>query len=170
MAIVANSIEAIDRALEAFGFEDELEGKTPRAARVAVFRRGELRDFLLGALRKADRPLSSGELAWAVYQTVGKDACDRRLVADVARRVGCALRKMRAARIVGGHRGRSGAAGWLVSAAKACDGLFGRRPSQCLRARDTLFRESSQGLRFWRVSRGMLIRRAQRFAGARMRQ
>ncbi len=47
-----------------------------------------------------------------VCQCEGKDARDRRLVADVTRRVGCALRKMRAAKIVRGERDRSGAAIW----------------------------------------------------------
>ncbi|MGO4869025.1 MAG: hypothetical protein ACLPGW_00185 [Roseiarcus sp.] len=112
MAIVSNSIEAIDRVLEAFGFEGELEGKTPRAARVILFYRNELREYLLGELRKAERPLSSRELASMVCQCEGKDARDRRLVADVTRRVGCALRKMRAAKIVRGERDKSGAAVW----------------------------------------------------------
>ncbi len=50
MAIVSNSIEAIDRVLETFGFEGELEGKTPRAARVILFYRNELREWLLASL------------------------------------------------------------------------------------------------------------------------
>ena len=104
MAVVSNSIEAIDRVLEAFGFEGELDGKTPRAARVILFYRNELREHLLGELRKADGPLSSRQLAERVSQCEGKDARDRRLVADVTRRVGCALRKMRAAKIVCGER------------------------------------------------------------------
>src|SRR5579863_6595278 len=87
MAIIANSIEAIDRVLEAFGFQGELEDKTPRAACVALFYRGELRAFLLGRLREADRPLSSRELAVMVCQTDGKDARDRRMLGDVMRRV-----------------------------------------------------------------------------------
>jgi hypothetical protein len=115
MAIVANSIEAIDRVLETFGFQGELDDKTPRAARVAIFYRGELRGFLLGELRKADRPLSSRELAALVCQTDGKDARDRRMLGDVTRRVGCALRKMRAARIVQGHRDKSGGAVWVIA-------------------------------------------------------
>lgn len=115
MAVTANSIEAIDRVLEAFGFQGELDDKTPRAARVALFYRGELRAFLLGRLREADRPLSSRELAVMVCQTDGKDARDRRMVGDVTRRVGCALRKMRATKSVQGHRDKSGAAVWSVS-------------------------------------------------------
>ena len=63
MAIVANSVEAIDRVLEAFGFDGELDGKTPRAARVVLFYRNELRKYLLGELRKATEPLSSRPLA-----------------------------------------------------------------------------------------------------------
>ena len=115
MAIVSNSIEAIDRVLEAFGFEGELDGKTPRAARVILFYRNELREYLLGELRNADGPLSSRQLAERVCQCEGKDARDRRLVADVTHRVGCALRKMRAAKIVRGERDRSGAAIWSVA-------------------------------------------------------
>jgi hypothetical protein len=114
-AILANSIEAIDRVLEAFGFEGELDDKTPRAARIAIFYRNELRDYLLGELRKADRRLSSRELACRVCQTEGKDARDRRLVGDITRRVGTALRKMRAAKIVVGERDKSGAAVWSLT-------------------------------------------------------
>ena len=114
MAIVANSIEAIDRVLEAFCFEGDLEGKTPRAARVILFYRNELREWLLAELRKDAEPLSSRQLAERVCQCEGKDARDRRLVSDVTRRVGCALRKMRAAKIIRGHRDKSGAAVWGI--------------------------------------------------------
>ncbi len=115
MAIAANSIEAIDRVLEAFGFAGELEGKSPRAARVILFYRNELREYLLGELRKADKPLSSRELASLVCQCEGRDARDRRLLADVTRRIGCALRKMRAAKMVAGERDKTGAAVWALS-------------------------------------------------------
>jgi hypothetical protein len=81
MAIIANSIEAIDRVLETFGFQGELDDKTPRAARVALFYRGELRGFL----------------------------------GDITRRVGYALRKMRATKAVQGYRDKSGAAVWTAS-------------------------------------------------------
>jgi len=50
-----------------------------------------------------------------VCQCEGKDARDPRLVADVTRRVGCALRKVRAAKMVVGRRHRSGAAVWNLS-------------------------------------------------------
>jgi hypothetical protein len=114
MAIVSNSIDAIDQVLESFGFEGELEGKTPRAARVILFYRNELREYLLGELRKASGPLSSRQLASMVCQCEGKDAKDRRLVADITRRVGCALRRMRAVKMVHGYRDKSGAAVWSI--------------------------------------------------------
>ena len=114
MAIIANSIEAIDRVLETFGFQGELDDKAPRAARVALFYRGELRAFLLARLREADRPLSSRELAVMVSQTDGKDARDRRMLGDITRRVGTCLRKMRAVKAVQGYRDKSGAAVWTV--------------------------------------------------------
>ncbi len=47
MAVIANSIEAIDRVLEAFGFEGELEGKTPRAA---MSRRARLAQYVAGRI------------------------------------------------------------------------------------------------------------------------
>jgi len=63
IATVASSIELIDRVLEAFGFDVEHDGKTPRAARVVLFYRNELCEYLLGELRKATEPLSSRPLA-----------------------------------------------------------------------------------------------------------
>ncbi|KQP75267.1 hypothetical protein ASF41_16100 [Methylobacterium sp. Leaf111] len=108
MAILSNNIEALDRVLEACGFRGELEGSTPRAARIVLFYRNELRDYLLAELRKAGEPLTARQLALLVCQTEGKDGRDRRLLADVTRRVGCALRKMRASRMVEGERTQAG--------------------------------------------------------------
>jgi hypothetical protein len=112
MAIVSNDIEAIDRVLDAFGYVGDLNGRTPRAARIVLFYRNELREYLLAELRKADRPLSSRELAERVCQIEGKDGRDRRLLTDVTRRVGCALRKMRAGKIVHSQRDKREAAVW----------------------------------------------------------
>jgi len=114
MAVISNDIEAIDRVLDAFGYAGELKGGTPRQARIVLFYRNELREYLLAELRKAERPLSSRELACLVCQCEGKDARDRRLLADVTRRVGCALRKMRATKTVQSKRDASGAALWTV--------------------------------------------------------
>jgi hypothetical protein len=60
--------------------------------------------------RSPSKPNASSTRSIRVCQCEGKDARDRRLVADVTRRVGCALRKMRAGKIVQGQRDKSGAA------------------------------------------------------------
>ena len=108
MAVLANDIDALDRVLDTCGYQGELVGKTPRAARIVLFYRNELREYLLAELRKADGPLTSRQLACLVCQCEGKDARDRRLLTDVTRRVGCALRRMRAAGVVVGERTQTG--------------------------------------------------------------
>jgi hypothetical protein len=108
MAVLSNDIEAIDRVLDACGYRGELVGSTPRQARIVLFYRNELREYLLAELRKADEPLTARQLACLVCQCEGKDHRDRRLLTDVTRRVGCALRKMRASRVVEGERTQAG--------------------------------------------------------------
>ena len=58
MAVIANDIEAIDRVLDTFGYQGELDGRTPRAARIILFYRNELRQFLQRELARAGRPIS----------------------------------------------------------------------------------------------------------------
>jgi hypothetical protein len=100
MAVIANDIEAIDRVLDAFGYQGVLEGRTPRAARIVLFYRNELRQFLQSELAKAGRPMSTRELAQIICQTEGKNGQDRRLLADVTKRASKALREMRRLGIV----------------------------------------------------------------------
>lgn len=114
MAVAANAVDALDMVLETFGFEENLEGRSPRAARIILFYRNELRQFLLAQLTKANEPLSSRQLACFVCETEGKSSGDRRLLSEVTRRVGCALRKMRATKQVNGHRGPDGSAVWYL--------------------------------------------------------
>jgi hypothetical protein len=95
MAIIANDIEAIDRVLDAFGYQGELEGRTLRAARIILFYRNELRQFLQGELERAGCPMSTRELAQVICQTEGRNSQDRRLLADVTKRASKALREMR---------------------------------------------------------------------------
>lgn len=114
MAVIANDIEAIDRVLDAFGYSGPLEGRTPRAARIVLFYRNELRQFLQAELAKAGRPLSTRDLAQIICQTEGKDAQDRRLLADVTRRASKALRQMRGQGIVASEQDRRGTFVWRL--------------------------------------------------------
>jgi hypothetical protein len=114
MAVIANDIEAIDRVLDAFGYSGPLEGRTPRAARIVLFYRNELRQFLQAELARAGRPMSTRDLAQIICQTEGKDAQDRRLLADVTRRASKALRQMRRHGIVGSAQDQRGTFIWSV--------------------------------------------------------
>lgn len=116
MAVVSNDIEARDRALDSCRYRGVLVGNTPRQARIVLFYRNELQDYLIAELRKADGPLTSRQLACLVCQCEGKDHRDRRLLTDVTRRVGCALRKMRAGRVVETDRTAAGQV-WRIAKA-----------------------------------------------------
>ena len=66
---------------------------TPRVPRVVLFYRGELRQFLLGQLRDKGS-LTSRQMAEALITIEGKDARDRRMMADIVRRIGKSLRQV----------------------------------------------------------------------------
>jgi hypothetical protein len=117
MAIIANDIEAIDRILDAFGYQGELEGRTPHAARIILFYRNELRQFLQAELAKAERPMSTRELAQIICQCEGRNPQDRRLLADVIKRASRALREMRRLGIVASEQDRRGTFIWSQTAA-----------------------------------------------------
>jgi len=96
--VLANDLDALDRVLESLGYDGPVK-LTPRVPRVVLFYRGELRQFLLGSLRDHG-PSTSRQLAERLIQIEGKDARDRRMMADVVRRIGKALRQMQDAKIV----------------------------------------------------------------------
>ena len=58
MAIIANDIEAVERVLESLGYQGEAV-TTPRAARIVLFYRNELRDYLLAELAQVPGALDS---------------------------------------------------------------------------------------------------------------
>lgn len=91
LAVLSNDLESLDRVLETLGYDGDVK-LTPRVPRVVLFYRGELRQFLLGYLEKHG-PSTSRQMAQALIQMEGKDARDRRMMADVVRRIGKALRQ-----------------------------------------------------------------------------
>ena len=95
MAILSGDVEAVDRLLDSLGYQGDLEGKTVRGSRIILFYRNELRRFLSEQLEKADRPLTTRDLAEIICQVEGKQTADRRLLADVTKRASKALREMR---------------------------------------------------------------------------
>jgi len=97
-AVLANDVESLDRTLESLGYAGDVK-LTPRVPRVVLFYRGELRHFLRGYLEKHG-PSTSRKMAEALIQVEGKDGRDRRMMSDVVRRMGKALRQMEDAKIV----------------------------------------------------------------------
>jgi hypothetical protein len=95
----------LDRVLERLGYSGDVK-LTPRVPRIVLFYRGELRQFLLGQLRDHG-PTTSRVLAERLVQIEKKDTRDRRMMADVVRRIGKALRQMQGAGIVVGTKTRS---------------------------------------------------------------
>jgi hypothetical protein len=71
MAIVANDIEAVERVLESLGYQGE-GAKTARAARVVLFYRNELRDYLRAEMAKSETPLTARELASGSARSRGR--------------------------------------------------------------------------------------------------
>ena len=105
LAVLTNDIESLDRVLETLGYDGDVK-LTPRVPRIVLFYRGELRQFLSGQLRE-NGPMTSRQLAENLIKIEGKDARDRRMMADVVRRLGKALRLMQSAGIVQGTRTKS---------------------------------------------------------------
>lgn len=105
LAILSNDIESLDRVLERLGYDGDVK-LTPRVPRITLFYRGELRQFLLGQLRE-NGAMTSRQMAANLVRVEGKDARDRRMMADVVRRIGKALRQMQDSGLVAGTRAKS---------------------------------------------------------------
>ncbi|WP_031549929.1 hypothetical protein [Parvularcula oceani] len=107
MAVVQNDVEAIERVLETLGYDGELPTVNTRQARVVLFYRNELRSWLKAELRERG-PATSRELAERMVSGEGKDPRDARLVHDLVKRIGKALRTMRDAGLVTSERTKVG--------------------------------------------------------------
>jgi hypothetical protein len=98
LAVLSNDIESLDRVLETLGYQGDVQ-LTPRVPRVVLFYRGEMRQFLTGQLREHG-PQTSRAMAERLVKVEGKDARDRRMMNDIVKRMGKALRQMQDAKIV----------------------------------------------------------------------
>lgn len=91
-ARIANDLDALDRTLETLGYQGEVQ-LTARVPRVVLFYRGELRQYLIAQL-KEHGPLTSRQMAEALAKEEGKEIADRRMLTDIVKRMGKALRLM----------------------------------------------------------------------------
>lgn len=114
MAEVHNDIEAVDRVLDALGYDGDLAGRTVRQNRLVIFARNELRQFILRELRKGE-PLSSRDLAERICLEENKDIHDQRMVLEVTRRVSKAVRLLRERKVVVGVKGGANRLMWKLA-------------------------------------------------------
>lgn len=98
LAVLANDVESLDRVLERLGYDGEVK-LTARIPRIVLFYRGELRQFLLNSLRDGG-PSTSRKLAESLVAVEGRDTRDRRMMNDIVRRIGKALRQMQDAEMI----------------------------------------------------------------------
>lgn len=115
LAAIKNDMAALDRTLASFGFTGDLEAIMPRQRRHVIFGRGELLRAILDELRDAERPLRSREIAQALIAVRGDDVRDQRLIADLTKRVGKALRPLRDGGQVKSVTDQSGVVAWRLS-------------------------------------------------------
>jgi hypothetical protein len=94
IAVDSRDLQAIERILETMGYQGDLPTVASRAPLIVLFYRGELRQFLRQSL-KEHGPSTSRQLAEWLIQLEGKDARDRRMMNDIVKRMGKALRQMR---------------------------------------------------------------------------
>lgn len=105
IAVQSNDLESLERGLETLGYQGELPTKASRAPRIVLFYRGELRGFLRQSL-KEHGPSTSRELATRLVALEGKDGRDRRMMNDIVKRMGKALRQMQDSGIVARSAGK----------------------------------------------------------------
>ena len=82
----SNDISAVDRVLQTLGYDGTLDHAQPRK-KALNFIKHEVRRSILEEMRKADRPMSSRELAVKLAAIEGKDPADRRVMRDLTARV-----------------------------------------------------------------------------------
>jgi hypothetical protein len=91
MAVVANDLQSLDRLLQAFGYDGNLEDLPVVESKMVLFHKSELQQHLLFELRRATEPLSSRDLAVRLATSEGRDRFDKRLVYNEALPLLCAV-------------------------------------------------------------------------------
>jgi hypothetical protein len=97
MAALKNDVAALDRVLGTLGFAGDLDALMPRQKVTRIFGQGELLRACLTALRDADEPMTSRDIARAIIELRGDDERDRKYLSDMTRRISKCLRLERAA-------------------------------------------------------------------------
>ena len=121
-----SALDHVDVTIRVFIPDIDLDDLPERAAPPAMTGvRGEFQRFLLDALRKAEGPLTTHDLARLVMTKRGMSANDRIAFKLIAGRTGNALGKMRrAGKVVGRKAGGGGMLEWKSTTSCAVGGEF----------------------------------------------
>jgi hypothetical protein len=96
---LCSAIDSIDHVLSTWGEKPE-KGFNPRSGLVIVFKRHELRRFVLDCLKEANgKPITSSEIAAKLMNVKGQDYEDRRLRYEITKKVGKTLKALGEQRI-----------------------------------------------------------------------
>jgi hypothetical protein len=96
---LVSDLDHVDAVIAMFDPDADLGRAKPHPPRQAAFK-GEMRRHVLQALRAAQGPITSLDIARQVMEARGLDASDARMVSTVRKRVGACLYKLRASGIV----------------------------------------------------------------------
>jgi hypothetical protein len=114
MGVVTNDLQSLDRVLQAFGYDGNLDELPVVRSKMVMFHKSELQQHLLHVLRNAGEPLSSRDLAVRIVSSEGRDRYDKRLILDLIKRVGKAIRTLRDRGLVTGCRDSRGRYLWRL--------------------------------------------------------
>jgi hypothetical protein len=114
LAEIKNDAGAIDRVLGTLGYTGNLDAEMPRQKRDVIFGRGELTRGAVDELRNAPGPITSRQVAEAILSLSGRDARDRKLMAEHTMRVSKALRMLKEAGRVRSAKDENGNTVWSL--------------------------------------------------------
>ena len=112
MGVVTNDLQSLDRVLQAFGYEGNLDELPVTKGKLFLFHKNEMQQHILQVLRSASEPLSSRDVAVRIVTAEGRDRYDRRAILDVIKRVSKALATLRYRGIVLSKREPKGRFVW----------------------------------------------------------
>jgi hypothetical protein len=115
MGVVTNDLQCLDRVLQAFGYEGDLEGLPVAKSKLVLFHKSELQQHVLHVLRSAAEPLSSRDIAVGIATTEGRDRYDKRAILDIIKRVGKCLGTLRYRGLVLSKREPKGRVVWWLA-------------------------------------------------------
>lgn len=106
---IQKDVAAIDRILEVFDYDGDADGLMPRRLHETIFRRGELVRLVFKELRRAEKPLTTRQLACLIIVARGEDEKDKKYVTKITKRVYkklMLLKKDGDVRLMPGNRGK----------------------------------------------------------------